>query len=103
MGLRETINRKPGAAIAVSVLLIAAVFSFLALRARGEREAGASAGGPKAWYTIDDGRTWFADAANKVVPFEHQGKQAYRCYVWTCDGGKTKFVSHLERLSPQAR
>jgi len=58
---------------------------------------------PRAWYTADDGRTWFAGPGNKVVPFEHEGKQAYRCYVWTFDGGKTKFVSHLERLKPAVR
>jgi hypothetical protein len=57
----------------------------------------------KAWYTGDDGRTWFADLPNKVVPFDHQGKAAVRCYVWSCDGGKTKFVSHVERISAAAR
>jgi hypothetical protein len=52
------------------------------------------------WYTTDDGKTFFADDADRISPFEHNGKQAYRCYVWTCDGGKTKFVSHLERHKP---
>jgi hypothetical protein len=58
-------------------------------------------GATKAWYTDDDGRTWFVDDAGRVSPFDHNGKKAYRCYVWTCDGGKTKFVSHLERLKPE--
>ena len=52
----------------------------------------------KAWYTTDDGQTWFADDDNRVFPFDKAGKKAYRCYVWTCDGGKTEFVSHLERI-----
>src|SRR5436190_11669021 len=98
MRLREAINRKPATAIAVSVVVIALVLVFIAMRAGGEREASSSSSGPKAWYTVDDGRTWFADAANKMVPFDHGGKPAYRCYVWSCDGGKTKFVSHLERV-----
>jgi hypothetical protein len=58
---------------------------------------------PKAWYTVDDGKTWFLGPGNKVVPFEHEGKMAVRCFVYTCDGGKTKFASHVERLDPAVR
>jgi hypothetical protein len=57
----------------------------------------------KEWFTIDDGKTWFADDATKLPPFEHQGKPAYRVRVWTCDGGRTTFVSHLERINAQAK
>jgi hypothetical protein len=86
------------------VLLLLLLLSLLGSNAGcDEQPASASMEGPKSWYTIDDGKSWFADSANKVVPFEHQGKQAYRCFVWSCDGGKTQFVSHLERLSAAGR
>jgi hypothetical protein len=57
----------------------------------------------KAWYTVDEGATRFADDKNKLVPFDYNGKPAYRCWVYTCDDGKTDFVAYLERLSPDAK
>src|SRR5213592_4495046 len=98
MGIREGINRHPKAVLAVSVALIVAMSSVAALHLMGERPPKPTPYGAKSWYTVDDGRTWFADDAAKLVPFQHDGKPAYRCYVWSCDGGKTKFVSHLERV-----
>lgn len=63
-------------------------------------------GGPQiptqAYYTIDDGQTWFADDINKLSPFDKDGKPAYRVYVFTCDGGRTQFASYLERYTPEA-
>jgi hypothetical protein len=66
---------------------------------------GPSAGGgtPQEWYTIDDGKSFFADDVGKFPPFIYKGKPAYRCAVWTCDDGKTKFVSHLERIPPEVK
>jgi hypothetical protein len=57
----------------------------------------------RAWTPVYDGQTRFADRDDQVVPFDHNGKPAYRCFVWTCDGGKTRFVSHLERLTAAGR
>lgn len=57
----------------------------------------------QAYYTVDDGATWFADDAGKIAPFDRGGKPAYQCFVWTCDGGKTQFVSHLQRYTPDAK
>lgn len=56
-----------------------------------------------AFYSVDDGKTWFVGSADKLPPFEHEGSQAVRAYVYSCDGGKTLFVGYLERLSASAR
>jgi hypothetical protein len=103
MGIREAVNGRPGitAAVVVAVIAVALGFALKHLLAGQERVQTLQA--PKAWYTVDDGRSWFAGPGNKVCPFDHEGKTAYRCYVWSCDGGKTKFVSHLERLEPSMR
>src|SRR5262245_24765748 len=99
MGIREAINRKPGIAIATTILALVALVVFIFLQFRSENDVRSpDRGGAKSWYTVDDGKTWFPDRANRVSPFDHQGKTAYRCHVWTCDDGKTTFVSHLERL-----
>jgi hypothetical protein len=102
MGVRESFRRNPAILVGIFAICVALMLGIWFVRAKEERGEPAS-GLQKSWYTTDDGRTWFAGPGNKVVPFEHQGKTAYRCYVWTCDGGKTKFVSHLERLNPTVR
>jgi hypothetical protein len=103
MGIRESLNERPKAvAIAVGIAVVA-VLAFILIDFGADGMGGQSLGDvPKAWYTDDDGKSWFADAADRTSPFDHNGKPAYRCYVWTVDGGKTKFVSHLERTKPSA-
>ena len=102
MKARGAVNPTRMAAVAVCAVCLTVGGWIWFGRADASRGARRSAA-PQMWYTIDDGKTWFADVANKVVPYDHQGKQAHRCFVWTCDGGKTKFVSHLERLSATGR
>jgi hypothetical protein len=63
-----------------------------------------TAGPPdEAFYTTDDGKTLFADDAAKVAPFDHDGRQAVRAYVFTCDGGTTGFVQYLEKYSDEVK
>ena len=50
------------------------------------------------WYTVDDGATWFQDDAERIPPFDHDGKPAMRLHLFTCDGGKTTFVGYLQKL-----
>ena len=64
---------------------------------QGERDRALS------WYTTDDGMTWFADDARKISPFERDGKTAYRCYVYSCDDGKTMKVAFLEKYEERAK
>jgi hypothetical protein len=57
----------------------------------------------QAWFTTDDGATWFPDDAQKVPPFQtSDGKTAVRAYVYQCPGS-APFVSHLERYTPEAK
>ena len=70
---------------------------------RGSRSALRAGAGAKAWYTSDNGKSWFVDDMSRLAPFENEGKLAYRCYLYSCDGGTTKFVAYLERYTPEAR
>ncbi len=101
MGIRESLNKRPVVATAIggSVIVLAAVLMAFQLMQRPESDLASA----RSFYTVDDGKTWFSDGADKLPPFTHEGKTAYRCYVFTCDGGKTKFVSHLERYTPQGK
>jgi hypothetical protein len=101
MSVREAINGNKAMGIVAAVVLAAAAIGVSLFYNR--QPADALSTGDEAFYTIDDGKTWFVDDANKIPPFEHNGKTAYRCYLFTTDGGKTAFVSHLERFTPEGR
>ena len=90
-------------AVAV-VLLVAAVASFFLFRNVADRSADAAKSGVDlAWYSHDDGQSWFAEKKNRLNYATRDGKPAYRCWVYTCDGGKTKFAAYLERYAPEAQ
>lgn len=99
MGIRETLNKNPGITTGATagIILLAIVFIFYQLSG-----GGAEGIATEAFYSIDDGKSWFADDVNKVPPFDKDGKQAYRVYVYKCADGK-EFVSHLERYTPEGK
>ena len=98
MGIRESMNRKPRVAAAVAVVLLLLACAVLAVQFAG---ADAGVTSKKAFFTIDDGKTWFVDDASKIAPFQHDGKQALRAYVFECNG--QRFVNHVERFTPEGR
>lgn len=100
MSLRESMNRQRGTIVAIAMVAIVVAISHFVWRS-GIDANGAESG--KAFFTTDDGRTWFVEDVSKLPPFDHTGKTAYRCYVYTIDDGKTKYVSYLERYSEEAK
>lgn len=56
---------------------------------------------PRAYFTADDGKTYFAAGMENVPPFEHEGKSAVRAYVFRCGTGEP-FVGYVERYVPEA-
>jgi hypothetical protein len=55
------------------------------------------------FFTTDDGKTFFTADANRLAPFDHDGKQAVEARVFTTDGGKTRFVGYLLRYTDQGK
>jgi hypothetical protein len=53
----------------------------------------------KAFYTIDDGRTWFVDSIYKTPPFDHEGKTAVRAMVYSYDNGRYQFCPFVQRYT----
>ena len=99
MSFRETIEKRPGVTMGAALLIIVLTLFFML----HGRRAGEMAIPSSAFYSADDGATFFSDAADRVSPFDHQGTSAYRAMVYTCDGGKTRFVAYLQRLTGEAR
>jgi hypothetical protein len=99
VGIRETLNENPKVTTGVTaaIVLIALVFIiYQLLPGRGVRIP------TEAYYTVDDGATYFADDIQKIAPFDHDGKPAVRAYVFKCGDGKP-FVAYLERYTPEAK
>lgn len=98
MGLREKINQNSQmATIIVAAILVVAIGLMIYQFSGG----GSSTPTPpdQMYYTVDDGASFFVDGAGKM-PFSHEGKPAYRAYVFKTDSGK-EFVGYIERISPR--
>lgn len=100
VGIREKLNENPGitTGITVGIIVIALGAIVWQLFGGGDNFSPVT----QMYYTTDDGQTYFADDANRISPFEKDGKEAVRCYVFKCSDGKP-FVAYLERLSKEAR
>jgi hypothetical protein len=94
MGLVETIRTKPavGATVGTVCLVVAVVIIYTTL-------AGSTSGfTPQkyAYFSDDDGKTYFTDDADKVPPYEKDGKQVVGAHVYKGSDGNL-FVGYLER------
>lgn len=102
MGIRETLNRTRGITIAVmiGIIMLAVGYIIFSASAVGTKAAATQ---ERAWFTTDDGATWFADDSKKVPPFQtSDGKTAVSADVFKCGDGKP-FVLYLQRFTPQAK
>jgi hypothetical protein len=99
MMIRETLQKNKRAATAAGAGLVA-----LGIAAIIWANSGNNIPGPQklAYYSDDDGKTFFADDFDRIFPFDHNGKLAYRATVCQCGGGKP-FVAYLLRYSESAK
>lgn len=97
MSIRESINRHPMAVLGIAGLLVV-VFAIVVWRTVFVRP---SATNPptQAYYTVDEGQTWFADDLEKEPPFLKDGKEAVRAMVYSVDGGNPQ-VLYLMKATP---
>jgi hypothetical protein len=97
MGIRETLNKKPGVAIAVASALVVVAVAVMIWANRGVPHRVSTV-----YYTDDNGKSWFADDVDKLYPFDRSGKQAYRAYVYQC-GSEPPFVHYMAKLTDAGR
>ena len=98
-GLREIINEKKALAFGVAILMIVGAGFYLAYMQRPQVRPK----GDQAFYTVDDGRTWFMDSIYKTPPFDHDGKVAVRAMVYSYDNGHATFCPAVERYTPDTK
>src|SRR5688500_18453397 len=91
-------NKNPGVAIGViSLVILLAGYMIYRNLAPGPGDLPPA----KAFYTIDDGATYFVDDIAKLAPFQKDGKEAVRAHVFECDG--KQIVGYLEKYTSQAK
>jgi hypothetical protein len=95
VGIRETLNKNPAITTGATAAIILIAIGVIIYQITGGGTPGIAT---EAYYTIDDGKTWFEDDINKIPPFDKDGKKAYKVYVYKCPGSDP-FVSHLERYT----
>ena len=83
--------------IGVGVLVFGALL--IAFQLHGSGSSVAASTSTKAFFSNDDGKTWFTDLATKLPPFDHSGSQAYRVEVFRCGPSGKPFVVCLESYS----
>lgn len=98
MGIRETLNEHQGVTIgaAIGVTLLAIGFVVYSMNAGGASSQLIHPP-PQTWFTVDDGKTFFADDASKFPPFDEDGKTALGCAVYEVNGNRV--VGHVFRYT----
>lgn len=103
MGIRQAVNDRPMISTGITVVIIVVALGVILWEAFS-RPGGGTAVAARAFYSDDDGKTYFADSGNKLPPFtDANGKEAVRVFVFKCGQGGTPFVGYLMRASQEAR
>lgn len=97
MNILQTAREKPvvAGAVAAGISLVALGVICFELFAHGHPTPTVY---NNAFYSDDEGKTWFVDDIGKFPPFDHNGKPAYRAAVFRCARGDP-FVAYLQRFS----
>jgi hypothetical protein len=103
MGIREAINQNSPVtkSVAACIIVLALLFAFSRTHRRTMRSA-ADGQIPQAFFSDDDGKTFFVADMTNVPPFDHDGKIACRAEVFVCKG-RGPFVGYLEKYDDAAR
>ena len=102
MGLRDHLNDNPRVVTGLTVGVIVVVLALLLWPGGEGGSRVSSAKGAKLFFTIDDGVSWFPDDADKVPPFQKDGRDAVRAVVFQCAGGQP-FLGYLSRFTPDGK
>lgn len=101
MGIRESLNKNPALSSGLVIGVIVLVLGLLFWVSTSGGPSKGDTGEQKAFFTSDDGKSWFVDSAAKIPPFTKDGKDAVLAYVYSCNG--KPFVAYMKRFTPEAK
>lgn len=95
MGIREKLQENQPLSVGIlAVVILAILFGIYQMLWKKPE-------GPKpysdAYYSDDDGQSWFIDSSSKIPPFDHNGKIAVRAYLFRCGPSGKPFIQYLLR------
>lgn len=96
IGAREWLNQHPYVAIGGGGVIVAMAIGLIVVQVMATRHTYPAAA-PDSYFTVDDGKTFFAASSTNVPPFDYNGQQAVSAYVFQCGG--QKFVGYMERFN----
>ena len=99
MDIRRTLQGKPVAGIGAAVFMVLIAGVLLARQFWPEKKANVT----QAFWSDDDGKTWYSDSAYLVPPIDHNGKPAVFAVIYNYDGGSKQFCAYLEKYSPESK
>jgi hypothetical protein len=99
MGIREAVNKNSKLAGIATVAVLILVVGMIIWELRTSRRVEFTPN--LAFFSDDDGKSFFADNEDLVPPFDHNGRQALRAFVFTSNSGK--FVGYLQKYTEPER
>ena len=99
MFIRENMRQKKKLSLILAIAFLFVAGGVLAYTYWPAKQASLSL----AYFTDDDGQTWFIDQTTNLAPFEHNGKTAVMAEIFTYDDGSKKFCGYLAKYTPEAR
>lgn len=98
MGIRQKLNQNSAATsgAAAALIILALVVVVWQAWPRNTKDPN------RAYFTVDEGQTYFVDDIRKDPPFDKDGKVAVRAQVVRC-GRDKPFVAFVERFTPEAK
>jgi hypothetical protein len=97
VSLREKMNKNKNISVGITILIILAALVFIYYQIKGDSIPQAPP--QMAYYTTDDGKTFFAEDQMHETPFTHDGAQAVRAWRYTCGDSKEAKLGYLERYT----
>jgi hypothetical protein len=106
LGIRQAMNEHQVASASIAGLIIVGILAFLVMRGcSSETDSISDAAPTKAFFSTDDGKTYFVDDANRIPPFTvdkagdpNHGKVAWGARVVRC-GNAAPIVHALEKYA----
>jgi hypothetical protein len=99
MFIRGSMDQKKGLSLALAVCLILVAATCLAYELWPRSKPNLA----MAYFTDDDGASWFSDDSRRVAPFDHDGKTAVIAEVYSYDDGTKKFCAYVAKYTPEAK
>jgi hypothetical protein len=102
VGVRELTNNNPRLTTAAVGIAVALAVAWALWSVRGSPPPQPNRV-TQFFFSTDDGKSWFLDDVSKLPPFQKDGKEALRAYVYKCGADGKPYVACLGRYTANVR